>query len=180
MPAWMRAPRSIRWLHHSAGGSQRTARRDQYRQALTFRARYRAWTPPTRCWWTQARRDPSCRSTRASRRWFRQHQRWVVAGVPVAELSTQDARDQAYRQLAANPAWCPTSGDPCEQAAALANHVFVEVYDEPDAAITARLKALSQISTTVGLYQAAIWRWTGCRLRRSTFLPPSVLPSPSG
>ncbi|KJS17506.1 MAG: branched-chain amino acid ABC transporter permease [Hoeflea sp. BRH_c9] len=79
----------------------------------------------------------------------------VVGGVPVAELVTQEARDRAYLALAATGAVPPlVSRD--EQRSAVANHVFTEVYAEPDPALTtAARETLSDISTTVGLYQFA-------------------------
>ncbi len=94
----------------------------------------------------------------------------VVGGVPVAELSTQDARDRAYRQLAQS-GLVPDLVTEAEQAAALEGHVFFEVYDEPDAAITAAAQsALSQISTTVGLYQVADLALDGLSLASIYFL----------
>jgi urea transport system permease protein len=94
----------------------------------------------------------------------------VVAGVPVAELSTQDARDQAYRQLAQS-GLVPDLVTDAEQAAALEGHVFVEVYDEPDPDITkAAQSALSQINTTVSLYQVADLALDGLSLASIYFL----------
>lgn len=94
----------------------------------------------------------------------------VVGGVPVAELSTQDARDWAYRQLAQS-GLVPDLVTEAEQAAALEGHVFVEVYDEPDPAITAAAQsALSQISSTVGLYQVADLALDGLSLASIYFL----------
>ncbi|MDP2731798.1 MAG: urea ABC transporter permease subunit UrtB, partial [Hoeflea sp.] len=79
----------------------------------------------------------------------------VVGGVPVAELVTQEARDRAYLALAATGAVPPlVSRD--EQRSAVANHVFAEVYAEPDPALTAAAReTLADIGTTVGLYQFA-------------------------
>ncbi|MEM8731897.1 MAG: urea ABC transporter permease subunit UrtB [Pseudomonadota bacterium] len=76
-----------------------------------------------------------------------------VAGVPVAELDTQAARDAAYVAMAAQadvPAWSPgvTRESLVEDAA------FVAVYQEPDPAVTeAAETALVTISTRVGANQ---------------------------
>ncbi|WP_394688774.1 urea ABC transporter permease subunit UrtB [Hoeflea sp.] len=94
----------------------------------------------------------------------------VVGGVPVAELSSQDARDRAYRQLAQSGV-VPDLVTDQEQAAAIDGHVFLEVYNEPDAAITAAAQsALSQINTTVGLYQVADLALDGLSLASIYFL----------
>jgi urea transport system permease protein len=84
----------------------------------------------------------------------------MVAGIPVAELVTQAARDRAYLALAADGS-VPPLVTPDEQQSAVANHVFAEIYAEEDPVLS-------------------IWRSTGCRWRRSTSWPPSGLPSPSG
>lgn len=77
----------------------------------------------------------------------------VVGGFPVAELVTQGARDQAYLALAASGA-VPLLVTPDERREAVANHVFAEVYSEPDPALTtAARETLSNISTTVGIYR---------------------------
>jgi len=76
-----------------------------------------------------------------------------VGGFPVAELVTQDARDRAYLALAATGTVPPLVTDE-EQREAVADHVFVEVYAEPDPALTtAARETLSSIGTTVGIYQ---------------------------
>ena len=76
-----------------------------------------------------------------------------VGGFPVAELVTQDARDRAYLALAATGTVPPLVTDE-EQREAVADHVFVEVYAEPDSALTtAARETLSSIGTTVGIYQ---------------------------
>ena len=76
-----------------------------------------------------------------------------VGGLPVAELVTQDARDRAYLSLAANGAVPPlVTRD--ERREAVADHVFAEVYAEPDPALTtAARETLASIGTTVGIYQ---------------------------
>jgi urea transport system permease protein len=94
----------------------------------------------------------------------------VVGGVAVAQLSTQDARDLAYRQLAKS-GLVPDLVTDAEQEAAIAGHLFVEVYNEPDAAITgAAQTALGQINSTVGLYQVADLALDGLSLASIYFL----------
>jgi urea transport system permease protein len=55
----------------------------------------------------------------------------MVAGIPVAELVTQAARDRAYLALAADGS-VPPLVTPEEQQSAVANHVFAEIYAEED------------------------------------------------
>tara|TARA_R110002020_G_scaffold50963_5_gene144454 strand:- start:2276 stop:4225 length:1950 start_codon:yes stop_codon:yes gene_type:complete len=76
-----------------------------------------------------------------------------VGGVPVSELVTQEARDRAYLALAADGTVPPlVTAD--ERRQAVADHVFAEVYAEPDAALTdAARETLADINGTVGLYQ---------------------------
>ena len=78
-----------------------------------------------------------------------------VAGIPVAQLNTQEARDRAYTALETQGA-VPAAATEDEVTAALAAHRFVEVYAEPDAAVTrAASAALTTIGRKVGLMQAA-------------------------
>ncbi|WP_026756915.1 urea ABC transporter permease subunit UrtB [Sediminimonas qiaohouensis] len=58
-----------------------------------------------------------------------------VGGVPVAQLDTQAARVRAYKVLATDGA-VPPLVTPAEQARALQEHVFFEVYREVDSRIT--------------------------------------------
>ncbi|WP_210183523.1 ABC transporter permease subunit [Hoeflea olei] len=76
-----------------------------------------------------------------------------VGGIPVSDLVTQAARDRAYLALAAEGAVPPlVTAD--ERAQAVANHVFADVYAEPDAALTdAARETLDAISGTVGFYR---------------------------
>ena len=78
-----------------------------------------------------------------------------VAGIPVATLTTDAAREAAYEALAATGAVPPlvTLED---QAAALTAHQFVLIYAEPDPAITvAAEETLEAILFNVGLNQTA-------------------------
>ncbi|MBW6418008.1 urea ABC transporter permease subunit UrtB [Celeribacter sp. PS-C1] len=77
----------------------------------------------------------------------------AVAGVPLAELSTQAARDRAYASLAQEgvvPAFDPNFT--MEEAVTGAR--FAEVYDEPSEAVTDAAEAtLTSINRAVGLNQ---------------------------
>jgi urea transport system permease protein len=76
-----------------------------------------------------------------------------VGGLPVADLNTEVARDQAYAELAAAgivPLRLTDEG----RAEAVEAHVFYDIYAEPDAAVTeAARAALASIDTKVGMYQ---------------------------
>jgi urea transport system permease protein len=79
----------------------------------------------------------------------------AVGGVPLAELAAQPARDRAYEALETAGTVPPAATD-AEATAAVAAHRFVEVYAEPDRAVTtAAQAALARIGTTVGAMQAA-------------------------
>ncbi|MBL9073482.1 urea ABC transporter permease subunit UrtB [Tabrizicola sp.] len=79
----------------------------------------------------------------------------MVAGVPVAELNTQAARDRAYTALEASGA-VPVAATDDEAKAALKAAKFYEVYVEPDPAVTeAAEEALTRIGTKVGIMQTA-------------------------
>lgn len=79
----------------------------------------------------------------------------AVGGVPVADMSSQAARDRAYTALEV-AGTVPTAATDDEVAAALAAHTFYEVYAEPDPAVTqAAQAALASIGTRVGMMQAA-------------------------
>ncbi|WP_422370653.1 urea ABC transporter permease subunit UrtB [Hoeflea sp.] len=93
-----------------------------------------------------------------------------VGGVPVSELATQEARDRAYRALAQSGA-VPDLVTAEEEEAAVDGFVFVEIYSEPNPAITdAAREALSQIDQTVGLYQVADLALDGLSLASIYFL----------
>jgi urea transport system permease protein len=93
-----------------------------------------------------------------------------VAGIPVANLTTDAAREAAYEALAASGAVPPlvTLDD---QAAALTAHQFVLLYSEPDPAITAAAEeTLESILFNVGLNQAADLALDGLSLASIYFL----------
>ncbi|MDP3525435.1 MAG: urea ABC transporter permease subunit UrtB, partial [Hoeflea sp.] len=94
----------------------------------------------------------------------------AVAGIPVAELASQEARDRAFLALAASGAVPPlVSRD--EQRSAVASHVFAEVYSEPDPALTtAARETLSDISGTVGFYRFVSLALDGLSLASIYFL----------
>ncbi|HMO06270.1 MAG TPA: urea ABC transporter permease subunit UrtB [Paracoccaceae bacterium] len=79
----------------------------------------------------------------------------MVAGIPVAQLSTQAARDRAYTALEAAGA-VPVAATQDEIAATVAQYRFFDIYAEADPAVTdAARAALRGITTRVGLMQAA-------------------------
>jgi urea transport system permease protein len=79
----------------------------------------------------------------------------TVGGVPLAELSSQEARDRAYTALEV-AGTVPTAATDDEVAAALAAHGFYEVYTEADPAVTSAARAaLTEIDRKVALMQAA-------------------------
>jgi urea transport system permease protein len=93
-----------------------------------------------------------------------------IAGIPVASLTTDDAREAAYERLEAAGAVPPlvTLDD---QAAALASHHFVLLYAEPDAAITdAARDTLDSIRLKVAMNQAADLALDGLSLASIYFL----------
>lgn len=76
-----------------------------------------------------------------------------VAGIALASLNTEQARDDAYRALAATGK-VPPLLTPSELDAIFRAHVFYEVYAEPDEQITeAALDVVSSINATVGINQ---------------------------
>lgn len=94
----------------------------------------------------------------------------MVAGIPVAELVTQGARDRAYLALAANGTVPPLVTRE-EQRLAVAGHVFAEVYAEPDPVLTtAARNTLANISGTVGFYQFVDLALDGLSLASIYFL----------
>ena len=94
----------------------------------------------------------------------------AVAGVPVAELDTQEARDAAYVQLAAMadvPAWTPGA----THDSIVGDADFVAVYTEPDAEVTrAARNALASISARVGANQVFDLALDGLSLASIYFL----------
>ena len=79
----------------------------------------------------------------------------AVGGVPLAELSDPAARDRAYTALE-TAGTVPTAATPDEVAASIAGATFLEIYAEPDPAVTAAATdALQAIQLKLGLMQAA-------------------------
>ena len=93
-----------------------------------------------------------------------------VAGVPVAELNTQEARDAAYvalTKVADVPDWSPE----LTAETLVAEHRFFSVYQEPDAEVTsAARETLDEIENRVGLYQTADLLLDGISLASIYFL----------
>ncbi|MGP3697387.1 urea ABC transporter permease subunit UrtB [Rhodobacter sp. NSM] len=78
-----------------------------------------------------------------------------VAGIPVADLDSPEARDRAYTALEAQGIVPPAATED-EVSATLERFRFLDVYAEPDPEVTAAANAaLSRIGRTVGLMQAA-------------------------
>jgi len=94
----------------------------------------------------------------------------AVAGIPVSELVTQEARDRAYLALAATGAVSPLVSAE-EQRSAIAGHVFAEIYAEPDPVLTtAARETLADITGTVGFYQFVDLALDGLSLASIYFL----------
>jgi urea transport system permease protein len=78
-----------------------------------------------------------------------------VGGVPLADLNSQTARDRAYTALE-QAGTVPLAATDDEVTAAVAAHRFVDLYSEPDAAVTiAAQTALDAIEVKLGAMQAA-------------------------
>ncbi len=93
-----------------------------------------------------------------------------VGGVPVASLDTMAARDRAYAALAAAGRVAPPVSA-AEIQAALDDHVFYELYDEPDPAVTnAARRALDRVEARVAVSQAADLALDGISLASIYFL----------
>ena len=94
----------------------------------------------------------------------------TVAGMPTHTLGTAEARAQAYAALA-DQGLAPPDVTEAGIDAALGAHVFFDQYNEPDAAITAAAeKALSSVSTRVGVNQALDLALDGLSLASIYFL----------
>jgi urea transport system permease protein len=79
----------------------------------------------------------------------------AVAGIPVATLNTQAAREAAFSALEA-AGIVPPAATEAEVAATVAAHRFFDAYAEPDPAVTAAAtEALAAIAVKVGAMQAA-------------------------
>lgn len=76
-----------------------------------------------------------------------------VGGVPVADLTTENARDRAYQALA-DDGLVPAFDPDFSMQDAVKGHRFAEVYDEPSPAVTAAAEAtLHTINRAVGINQ---------------------------
>ena len=76
-----------------------------------------------------------------------------VGGIPVSALSSLDAREQAYANLAA-AGLVPAAPTPREREAVLETHSFYAIYKEPNSDVTdAAQKALSSIRAQVQAYE---------------------------
>ena len=94
----------------------------------------------------------------------------AVGGIVVADLNTQTARDRAYTALE-TAGKVPVATTEDEVAIALAQHQFLDLYLEPDAAVTTAAKAaLARISQQVGLMQTADLALDGLSLASIYFL----------
>ena len=78
-----------------------------------------------------------------------------IAGVPLAQMNDQNSREAAYASLAAD-GLVPTLITNAVRDSALGDHVFYDLYDEPDSDITAAAQtALSAVDTRVATAQVA-------------------------
>ncbi|SFJ39304.1 urea ABC transporter permease subunit UrtB [Celeribacter neptunius] len=76
-----------------------------------------------------------------------------VAGIPLAELNTQEARDRAYAALA-DQGLVPDFDPAATEETAVQGVRFAEIYDEPSRAVTGAAEAtLASINRAVGLNQ---------------------------
>ena len=76
-----------------------------------------------------------------------------VAGIPVAQLDTEEARERAYQGLA-EAGLVPATATEVQVAAALADHAFFDRYAEASTAVTeAANETLESINFRVGLNQ---------------------------
>lgn len=93
-----------------------------------------------------------------------------VGGVPIARLGTDEARIRAYSTLVTDGAVKPLVTD-LDRDAALGNHVFYEMYEEPDVAITqAAETALASVEKRVGVAQTVDLALDGLSLASIYFL----------
>lgn len=94
----------------------------------------------------------------------------AVGGVPVAELTTQEARNRAYTALETSGA-VPVAATPDEVKAAVAATQVYETYAEPDASVTEAAKAaMKRIDMAVGAMTTADLALDGISLAAIYFL----------
>ncbi|WP_380054492.1 urea ABC transporter permease subunit UrtB [Falsihalocynthiibacter sp. SS001] len=93
-----------------------------------------------------------------------------VGGVPVAQLSTDAAREKAYAELA-DQGLVPPLVTVAQQRATIASHNYYDIYDESDPAITtAANDTLHGIEVNVGISQAVDLTLDGLSLASIYFL----------
>ena len=93
-----------------------------------------------------------------------------VGGIPVAQLDTKDARQAAYAALAEDGTVPPLVTEE-DKAEALSSHVFYEVYDEDNSAITdAARETLDAVETRVAWAQSMDLTLDGLSLASIYFL----------
>jgi urea transport system permease protein len=93
-----------------------------------------------------------------------------VGGVPVANLGTDETRIRAYTALAVEGVVTPLVTD-ADRDTALSNHVFYELYEEPDTEITkAAETALASVEKRVGVAQTVDLALDGLSLASIYFL----------
>ncbi|MEP2639579.1 urea ABC transporter permease subunit UrtB [Roseobacter sp.] len=93
-----------------------------------------------------------------------------AGGVPLAQLNTDAARERAYASLAKEGRAQPLVTDQARDQA-LAAYVFYDLYDEPNADITAAAaQALASVEQRVGFEQAADLALDGLSLASIYFL----------
>lgn len=79
----------------------------------------------------------------------------AVAGVPVAELATEEGRDRAYSALEAQGT-VPAAASEAEVDQALARYQFLDLYAEPDQSVTSAAQAaMKRSELELGVMQAA-------------------------
>jgi urea transport system permease protein len=94
----------------------------------------------------------------------------AVAGIPVADLDSEAARWQAYAALAARGDAPPRPSD-AERTAALERHAILDIYTEPDPAITdAARAAADEVGARVARAQALDLGLDGLSLASIYFL----------
>ena len=93
-----------------------------------------------------------------------------VGGIPVAQLDTKDARHNAYAALA-EAGTVPPRVTEDDKMAALSSHVFYQIYDEDNPAITdAARETLDSVETRVAWAQSADLTLDGLSLASIYFL----------
>lgn len=93
----------------------------------------------------------------------------IRRAVPLANLDSAEARDRAYRALAASGV-VPRAASAEDVTHALQSHVFADVYAEPSVQVTDVARAaLNGAVLRERPSRAWILRWMRCRWPRSIF-----------